>query len=243
MDDVLLRLRDAFLADAASAFRDWYRLQGDLAEAGDERLSRALTRDLLEHLPELTFASHEARARFLYNLAVFLGSAGPSAELARALGLFDEALLVYTEGDEHARTLHARANALSALGTEAAQLREAVDCYRRALAWRTGERAIARGVSLHNLGVALRRLAELEPRAALEHLEAGAAALREAIAIREAHELRDGQALSWFQLGLTLRAAGSTEATPAFETAAACYQSAGKADEAALARRLAADLL
>jgi hypothetical protein len=159
------------------------------------------------------------------------------------MALFEEALGVFTEGDELARTLHARGNALSALGGDAEALRLAAADYERALEWRTEERAIARGVTLHNLGVALRRRAELDPGGAGRHLAASEAALRQAIALREAHGLRDGLALSWFQLGLTLRAAGSPESGPALETAADCYQRAGRPDEAATARRLAHDLL
>ena len=84
------------------------------------------------------------------------------------------------------------ATALSNLGSTREELVEAVGLFHEALTWRTVEREIARGVTLHNLGLARRRLAELEPARAVDHLEESAKALREAVAIRERHGLAEG---------------------------------------------------
>jgi len=59
-------------------------------------------------------------------------------------------------------------------------------------------------VTLHNLGMALRRRAELDPGLAAAHLEASAAALSEAVSIRERNGLAEGRALSERQLAITL---------------------------------------
>ena len=109
--------------------------------------------------------------------------------------------------------------------------------FEKALAWRTAERAIARGVSLHNMGIVLRRLAELDPDNSATHLAAAADAFREAAAIRETHGLAEGHALSLFHLGLTLEAAGQAEqAGAAFASAADEFEQLGKTDSAAIAR-------
>jgi hypothetical protein len=96
---------------------------------------------------------------------VFYGSPGPAADLSRARSAFGVALEHFaadTESGWRARAQHNFATALSNLGTTAGQLQESVALFELALAWRTAEREIARGVTLHNLGIALRRLAELE---------------------------------------------------------------------------------
>ena len=108
------------------------------------------------------------------------------------------------ESGWRARAQHNFATALSNLGTTAGQLRESVALFEQALAWRTSEREIARGVTLHNFGIALRRLAELEPDRADDHLAASGRALREAIAIRQRHGLVEGCALSQRHLAETL---------------------------------------
>lgn len=199
-----------------------------------------LAADLWSLLPELSFPSVEERGRFLHNVAVFFGNPGPAADLARSRACFTQALECFSSPDEggwHARVLHNFATAISNLGQSASELAESIALFERALTWRTAERAIARGVTRHNMGIVLRRLAELDAEHALEHLDASAAAFREAVAIRETHGLAEGRALSLFHLGLTLEAAEQTEeARRAFEAAAGAFESFGKTDSAAVAR-------
>ena len=207
LDDLRRHFREALAADAVGAYRDWFRAQEELRESGDAETARALADDLWELLPGLPFGAAEERARFFHNAAVFYGSLGPAADLGRARRAFGVALDHFaadTESGWHARALHNLATALSNLGVSPADLAEAVALFTRALAWRTSEREIARGVTLHNLGLALRRMADLEPDRAAEHLEASAAALREAVAIRERHGLAEGRALSQRHLALSL---------------------------------------
>ena len=111
------------------------------------------------------------------------------------------------------------------------------------MAWRTPEREIARGVTLHNMGLALRRLANLAPERSAASLEASAAALGEAAEIRARHNLAEGHALSVFHLALTLEQAGrDADARKAFERAAMAFQRLGKRDSAAIAAGRAASL-
>jgi hypothetical protein len=197
---------EALAKDPAGAYRDWFRTQEELRADGHSAAARALADDLWNLLPSLTFPGPGERARFCHNAAVFYGSPGPAADLERARHLFVEALGWFTEDtdqDWHARTLHNFATALANLGESEPQLTEAVAYFERALAWRTSEREIARGVTLHNLGLALRRRSELDPARSLEHLAASARRLEEAIAIRERQGLADGLALSRRQLALT----------------------------------------
>jgi tetratricopeptide (TPR) repeat protein len=206
LDPLRRHFREALAADPAGAFRDWFRAQEELREECRDAEARALAQDLWELLPALPFPGSDARARFLHNAAVFYGSPGPAADLERARRLFAEALERF--GDEaddgwQARALHNFATALSNLGETEAELAEAVELFERALAWRTLEREIARGVTLHNLGLALRRRAELDPQRAAHHLAGSVAALEEAIAIRERNGLVDGLAHSRRQLALT----------------------------------------
>ena len=199
--------RDALAADPSGAYRDWFRAQEELRSESRDDASRALADDLWELIPALAFPGPEARARFLHNAAVFYGSPGPAADLERARRLFGDALGHFTEdgdGGWHARALHNLATALSNLGESETELAEAVVLFERALAWRTSDHEIARGVTLHNLGLALRRLAELDPERRLDHLERSAGCLREAIAIRERNRLAEGRAASERHLGLTL---------------------------------------
>lgn len=198
--------RDAFRADPVAAYRDWYRAQEELAANRGDTTARALADDLWELLPDLPFSGAEERARFCHNAAVFYGSPGPAADLARARRLFDAALDHFqsdAEGGWRARAHHNLATALSNLGSAGEELREAVAFFERALEWRTAEREIARGVTLHNLGLALRRLAELEPDRSADHLAASAEALSEAVAIRARHGLSEGRTLSERQLAAT----------------------------------------
>ena len=206
--DALRRHFRAVLAgDPVGAYRDWFRAQEDLRESGDAETARALADDLWELLPSLSFDAEEQRARFFHNAAVFYGSPGPAADLSRARRAFEVSLEHFAEDEEngwHARALHNFGTALSNLGATPEELAEAVALFDRALVWRTSEREIARGVTLHNLGLARRRLAELDPARAGEHLASSAAALREAVAIRERHGLVEGRALSERHLAVSL---------------------------------------
>jgi tetratricopeptide (TPR) repeat protein len=206
-EELRRHFREALAADPTGAYRDWFRAQGELRERGEGDAARALADDLWELLPGLSLDPPEARARFFHNAGVFYGSPGPAADLARARQAFAAALDHFAADSDpgwHARTLHNFATALSNLGSSALELRESIALFERALAWRTTEREIARGVTLHNLGIALRRLAELDPGNAAAHLEASAAALREAVLIRERHNLPEGRAESQRQLEVTL---------------------------------------
>lgn len=209
--DLRSHFRGALAADPVGAYRDWFRAQDELRERGDADTARALADDLWELMPALAFGADEERARFFHNAAVFFGSPGPAADLDRARRGFAVALGHFAADAEsgwHARALHNLATALSNLGTSPEELEEAVALFERALEWRTSEREIARGVTLHNLGLALRRLAELEPGRAAERLAASAAALREAVAIRGRHGLAEGRASSERQLALSLERLG-----------------------------------
>jgi tetratricopeptide (TPR) repeat protein len=206
-DELRRHFHAALAGDPIGAYRDWFRAQEELCERGDAETARALADDLWELLPSLAFDAEEQRARFFHNAAVFYGSPGPAADLTRARSAFAVALEHFKEDAEngwHARTLHNFATALSNLGATPEELGEAVALFDRALAWRTSEREIARGVTLHNLGLARRRLAELDPERASEHLASSAAALREAVAIRERLGLAEGRALSERHLALSL---------------------------------------
>jgi len=207
LDELRRHFRTALAADPVGAYRDWFRAQEELREHGDAETARALADDLWELLPCLAFGAAEERARFFHNAAVFYGSPGPASDLSRARTAFAVALDHFegdTESGWHARALHNLATALSNLGASPAELSESVVVFTRALAWRTSEREIARGVTLHNLGIALRRLSELEPEREPEHLAASAGALREAVAIRERLGLSEGRALSQRHLALSL---------------------------------------
>ena len=207
VDDLRTHFRSALGADPVGAYRDWFRAQEELRERGDADTARALADDLWELLPTLSFGAAEQRARFFHNAAVFYGSPGPAADLARARTAFGVALAHFADDAEsgwHARAQHNFATALSNLGTTAGPLQESVALFEQALAWRTSEREIARGVTLHNLGIALRRLAELDPARADEHLAASGRALRAAIEIRQRLGLVEGCALSQRHLAETL---------------------------------------
>lgn len=199
--------RRALGADPIGAYRDWFRAQEELGERGDAALARALADDLWALLPALSFGAAEERARFFHNAAVFYGSPGPAADLVRSRDAFAVALEHFAADDEsgwRARALHNLATALSNLGSSRGELAESVTLFQEALRWRTAEREIARGVTLHNLGLARRRLAELDPEHAPEHLEESARALREAVAIRDRHGLAEGRALSERHLAVSL---------------------------------------
>jgi hypothetical protein len=206
LDALRRHFRQALASDPAGAYRDWYRAQEELRSSGEAETSRALSDDLWESLAALDHPSPEARARFLHNAAVFFGSPGPSADLARSRKLFEEALDHFANSDDlgwPARVRHNFATALANLGQTDAELGEAIGLFERALEWRTSEQEIARGVTLHNLGLALRRRAELDPAGSAEHLEASARALEEAVAIRERQGLPEGLETSRRQLAIT----------------------------------------
>ena len=211
MDDGISQLlehfRGAFAGSPTAAYREWFRAQEELRERGDEDTARLLADDLWEALPGFTFDSTEAQARFFHNAGVFYGSPGPAADLSRARICFAAALkhfAAHAEDGWRARALHNLATALSNLGRTGTELQEAVSLFLEALVWRTPEREIARGVTLHNMGLALRCLSELEPGRAQEHLSRSTSALREAVGIRERNGLAEGLAASRRELSETL---------------------------------------
>ena len=199
--------REAFEKSPADALRDWFRVQEELRERDDAETARALADDLWEMLPRLAFDSAEVRARFFHNAAVFFGSPGPAADLGRARLAFRETLdhfSCHADDGWRARALHNLGTAITNLATSPEELREAIGRLEEALEWRTAEREIARAVTLHHLGLALRRLAELDPSQASVHLKRSATAFREAIEIRQRHDLGEGLAASERQLQETL---------------------------------------
>ncbi|MEP6767840.1 MAG: hypothetical protein ABJC61_04180 [Acidobacteriota bacterium] len=236
---LLRHFREAFAADPSRAYPEWYRAQEELRDSGPSEAARALAEDLWSLLDGLSFSSEGEKARFRHNLAVFFGSAGPAADLGRARRLFVEVLDHFSSEDDagwRARAHHNFATALANLGETPETLEEAVSLFESALAWRTSQREIARGVSLHNLGRALHRWADLEPKRSRELLERSAAAFAEAVEIRGRHGLNEGRALSLFQSGLALEALGRPAAArEALESAAEEFDRLGKAESAAIA--------
>jgi len=187
--------REDFRRDPASALSQWFRAQEELRDRGDAATSAALADDLWESLPDLPFDSEESRARFFHNAAVFFGSPGAGSNLDRARFGFELALRHFSAHGEdgwRARALHNLATSIANLGGDAADLRQAVGLFDEALAWRTGEREIARAVTLHNLGRALVRLAALDPDGRREHLRRSDSVLCEAIEIRGRLGLSEG---------------------------------------------------
>ncbi len=204
---LLTHFRSAFGADAGATYRDWFRAQEELRKTGDATTARLLADDLWVLVPGLAFPSDEARARFLHNAGVFFGSPGPAADLDRARQCFEAALTHFAEHGEdgwRARALHNFATALSNLGATPSELDEAIRLFDEALAWRTAQREIARAVTLHNMGLAWRRLAGLEPVRSSEALDKSAACLKEAVAIRARHGLSESLAASENELARTL---------------------------------------
>ena len=235
-------LRDALRASPVEAYRDFFRLQEQLRDEGDAARARELAHELWSVLPELAFDTGEERARFHHNVAVFFGSPGEAADLERARKCFAVAMDWWREPEDsgwHARVLHNFATALSNLGSTPEELVEATDLFGRALAWRTGEREIARAVSLHHLGLAWRRLAELAPERTAEALGKSAEALIEAAEIRGRHGLAEGEALSLFHLAVSLERAGSGDAARRFDEAAAAFDRLGMESQAEVSRQRA----
>ncbi len=219
-DELRRHFRDSLRADPIGSYRDWFLAQQELRERGEEAAAGALADDLWAMLPELEFGAAEERARFFHNAGVFYGSPGPAADLARARAAFSVCIEHFAQSPDsgwEARALHNLATALSNLGTTASDLEESVGLFERALAWRNAEREIARGVTLHNMGLALRRLAGLDRARAAEHLARSAAALQEAVAIRTRHDLAEGRAASERHLSITREQMTGTQPAPASE--------------------------
>ena len=200
---LVARFRARFAEDPKAAFRDWFVLQEHLKERreeGEEKASersRALANDLLGIRGTLVFSSNEEEGTFLHNLAVFLGSRGPAESLPNALLLFEEALHAgYGRSDLEARARlhHNRGNALQNLARSREDLLEALACYDRALAVRDATRPIARGVTLHARGLALRKLAEAEPdpETRAERLRSSIHSLEESLSLRSSEGLPRG---------------------------------------------------
>jgi tetratricopeptide (TPR) repeat protein len=233
-------LRRRLAADPPAAYRDWYAVQRELAARGDAGACRGLADDLWELLPRVDPSLEDGRGKFFNDLGAFFGSPGPAADLGRADACFARAIEAWAGDDERrARALHNRGSALAALGADPAALARAVSCLEEALVFRNGEREIARAVTLHHLGIALRKLAESAPEDAAAGLERSRAALEEALAIRRRQGLAAGAASTRFQLAATLSALGrNVEARETFREAAEALEAAGRSEEAALARRL-----
>jgi hypothetical protein len=200
--ELVAYFRGAFAADSHAAFREWYVLQEHLRDdrerqEASEETAHALASDLWNIRGTLVFSSKGEEARFLHNLAVFFGSRGPAESLSFSLLLFEESLDAgYGNGDLEAwaRLCHNRGNALQNLARSREDLLETVDCYMRALTVRDGSRRIARGVTLHALGLALRKLAEAEPPMRAERLRAAIHALEESLSLRSEEKLERGTA-------------------------------------------------
>jgi hypothetical protein len=200
---LVARFRARFAEDPKAAFREWFLLQEHLKERSEEKeeaaseRSRALANDLLDIRGTLVFSSNEKRAEFLHNLAVFFGSRGPAESLPDALFLFEESLHAgYGSSDVEAqgRLDHNRGNALQNLARTREDLFEALSCYERALAIRDSTRPIARGVTLHARGLALRKLAEAEtgPETRGERLRSSIRSLEESLSLRVSEGLARG---------------------------------------------------
>src|SRR5512140_2634429 len=194
--------RGAFADDSRAAFRDWYVLQEHLRDDRErqgesEETARALASDLWSIRETLVFSSKGEDATFLHNLAVFFGSRGPAEDLRRSLVLFEESLDAgYGREDLEAwaRLQHNRGNALQNLARSREDLLEALASYERALSVRDGSRRIARGVTLHARGLALRKLAEAEPARRRARLAAAISSFEESLLIRSAEDLERGMA-------------------------------------------------
>jgi tetratricopeptide (TPR) repeat protein len=233
-------LRSRFATDPISAFRDWYRVQSELAQAGENALCAALADDLWELLAARP--ADDGEGRLWNNAGAFYGTPGSAASLERARECFRRALAIWENDEEkRARALHNLGSALAALGTSADDLERAVAAFEEALGYRDARREIARAVTLHHLGIAARKLAERAPESSAGHLERSAASLTEALGLRQKHGLAQGTASSRFQLGVSLLSLGRTgEARAVLAVAAQELRDAGKPAEADLARRLSA---
>jgi hypothetical protein len=198
--DCVAIFRRLFADDPRDAFRDWYVLQEHLRDEGTREssaLARTLASDLWDVRGRVAFSSKGEEATFLHNLAVFFGSRGPAESLSFSLLLFEESLDAgYGSGDPEAwaRLFHNRGNALQNLARSADDLRESLVSYERALSVRDASRRIARGVTLHALGILLRKLAEAEPERRDAHLRAAISAFEESLSLRSEERLERGMA-------------------------------------------------
>jgi tetratricopeptide (TPR) repeat protein len=194
--------RRRFAEDPRAAFRDWYVLQEHLRDDRErqeesEETARALASDLGNIRGTLVFSSKKEEATFLHNLAVFFGSRGPAESLSLSLLLFEDSLGAgYGSEDPEAwaRLFHNRGNALQNLARSADDLEESLACYERALTVRDPSRRVARGVTLHALGILLRKLAEAEPERRDAHLRAAISAFEESLSLRSQEKLERGMA-------------------------------------------------
>jgi len=235
-------MRSRFAIDPAGAFREWYRVQRELADAGDRNVCRMLADDLWELLAAEDRARTEDEGRLWNNAGAFWGTPGPAESLERARACFGRALAAW-EGDEErrSRALHNLGSALASLGKTEDDLRRAVSAFEEALAYRDARREIARAVTLHHLGIARRKLAERSPESGREEIARSVEALDEGLALRQKHGLVQGAASTRFQLGVSQLALGrESEARETLAAAARELEAAGRPDEADLARRLAA---
>ena len=202
--ELAARFRARFAEDPKAAFREWFLVQEHLKEKreGEEEdeaseISRALASDLLGIRGTLVFSSSGEEGNFLHNLAVFFGSRGPAADLASALLLFEESSSAgYGSEDLEAlaRLQHNRGNALQNLARSRDDLLEALSCYERALEIRDATRPIARGVTLHSMGLALGKLAEVatDPEEREGRLRAAISSLEESLSLRSSENLVRG---------------------------------------------------
>jgi hypothetical protein len=194
--------RRRFADDPRAAFRDWFILQEHLRDDRErqeesEDAARALARDLWSIRRTLVFSSKGEEARFLHNLAVFFGSRGPAESLPFSLLLFEESLSAGYGGEDleaWARLFHNRGNALQNLARSPDDLRESLASYERALSVRDASRRIARGVTLHSLGILLRKLAGAEPERRDARLRAAISAFEESLSLRSEEKLERGMA-------------------------------------------------
>jgi hypothetical protein len=205
---LVARFRALFAEGPKGAFREWFLLQEHLKEKSGEEgregeeaseRSRALASDLLDIRGTLVFSSNEEEGNFLHNLAVFFGSRGPAESLPNALLLFEESSNAgYGRSDREARgrLAHNRGNALQNLARSREDLLEALACYERALEVRDATRPIARGVTLHARGLALRKLAEVaneaDPEERAARLRASISSLEESLSLRSSEGLPRG---------------------------------------------------
>lgn len=199
---LVARFRALFAEDPGAALRDWFVLQEHLRDAKTqeaERTARALARDLLDIRGTLVFSSKGEEAVFLHNAAVFFGSRGPAESLAVSLFLFEESSNAgygSSGAEAMARLFHNRGNALQNLARSREDLLEALACYERALTVRDATRPIARGVTLHSLGLALLKLAAAgtNQNERSERLLEAVDAFEESLSLRSSEGLANGVA-------------------------------------------------
>ena len=215
--DLVVTFRQRFADDPRAAFRDWFVLQEHLRDDRErqtesEETARALAGDLWDIRGSLAFSSKGEEARFLHNLAVFFGSRGPAESLERSLSLFEESLAAagpHPDLEAWARAWHNRGNALQNLARSEDDLRESLVSYERALSVRDASRRIARGVTLHALGILLRKLAQAEPERRDAHLRAAISAFEESLSLRSEERLERGMAETGAALADARRALAS----------------------------------